>query len=622
MSRRTAPLLALWWLLAAMVSGCSSLPFLNGKDEPAAATAAAEPEVPLYDFDVEAPAPLRRLLLEYLDLSRFRSAPSSDRITGAELDRLAAAAPAQARSLLETEGYFDADVKITQARNDAGLARLTMTVVPGPRVVVKSVAIDSAAPLAPRQATREEPWSDRLERIRQNWLLQPGQPFQQSTWSSAKNASLGSLRGDGYPTAQWQSTLARIDAVAQAADLSLTFQPGPLFRLGPIRVEGIERYDEDAVRRLAAFPPGTEYSEKLLLDYQERIVRSGLFEGASVEVDLAGPPEAAPVNVKVKELTQHQATFGVGFSADTGPRVSVEHTDRKVFGLPWIARSTVSFGPGLKTIGSELTSYVREDLWHNLAAAHLEQLNAADETRNSWAARVGRSKNTTEFERLYYAELSHAKVQSAPLTTSSDAVAVHYHWLHRELDNVLLPTRGTTLSVQGGVGYGSGSRARSDRPGEERSRGPFARVYSRLNAYRPAGSWFLNARVEAGEVFVSNPISVPDPILFRAGGENSIRGYAYRSIGPTVNGAVVGGRVLLTGSIEAERPFLSRLPSLLGAVFVDAGHAADRWSELRPVLGYGVGLHYRSPVGPLRLDLAYGQDVRRLRLHLSVGVVF
>jgi translocation and assembly module TamA len=123
-------------------------------------------------------------------------------------------------------------------------------------------------------------------------------------------------------------------------------------------------------------------------------------------------------------------------------------------------------------------------------------------------------------------------------------------------------------------------------------------------------------------VFVNNPIAVPDTILFRAGGENSVRGYGYRTLGPTVNGAVVGGRVLLTGSIEAERPILQRLPALLGAVFVDAGNAADRWGDLRPVLGYGVGLHYRSPVGPLRLDLAYGQDVRRLRLHLSVGVRF
>ena len=105
---------------------------------------------------------------------------------------------------------------------------------------------------------------------------------------------------------------------------------------------------------------------------------------------------------------------------------------------------------------------------------------------------------------------------------------------------------------------------------------------------------------------------MPDTILFRAGGDDSVRGYDYRTLGPTVNGAVVGGRVLLDrqrrGRACADS---SALPALLGAVFVDAGNAADRWNELHPVFGYGVGVHYRSPVGPLRLDVAYGEDVRR-----------
>ena len=103
---------------------------------------------------------------------------------------------------------------------------------------------------------------------------------------------------------------------------------------------------------------------------------------------------------------------------------------------------------------------------------------------------------------------------------------------------------------------------------------------------------------------------------------NEIERYGYRTLGPTVNGAVVGGRVLATASIEAEHALTARLPALLGALFVDAGNAADRWNEMRPVVGVGAGLHYRSPVGPLRLDLAYGTDERRFRLHLSVGVTF
>jgi translocation and assembly module TamA len=106
---------------------------------------------------------------------------------------------------------------------------------------------------------------------------------------------------------------------------------------------------------------------------------------------------------------------------------------------------------------------------------------------------------------------------------------------------------------------------------------------------------------------------VPDTILFRAGGDGSVRGYDYRTLGPTRNGKVVGGQVLVTGSVELEHPLSAKLPALLGAVFVDAGNAADEWRDIRPVFGYGVGVHYRSPIGPLRVDVAYGHDVHECR---------
>ena len=64
------------------------------------------------------------------------------------------------------------------------------------------------------------------------------------------------------------------------------------------------------------------------------------------------------------------------------------------------------------------------------------------------------------------------------------------------------------------------------------------------------------------------------------------------------------------------------MPQLFGAIFVDGGNAADDWRGWHPVFGYGVGAHYRSPVGPLRLDVAYGQNIRQVRFHLSVGINF
>jgi translocation and assembly module TamA len=377
------------------------------------------------------------------------------------------------------------------------------------------------------------------------------------------------------------------------------------------------------VRNLSTFRPGDIYDDKLLLDYQERLVKFGLFEGASVELDATGPPDAAPVVVKVKEQSQHQATFGIGYSANTGGRVSLEHWNRKVFNLPWVAHTTLAYGSELKSIGTEFTAYPDANLWRHLAAANYEELKAADETRYSWAVRAGRSKDTNRFERLYYLEASHAKVtNSKQLSSSAEAVSGNYHWLKRDLDDILAPTRGYALALQGGLGYGRGEETRSDVPGTERAKGPFVRAYGRYTWFRPFGRWFANARVEAGEVFVKNRISVPDTTLFRAGGDGSVRGYDYRTLGPIRNNAVVGGQVLLTGSVELEHPISKRLPALLGAVFVDAGDAEDRWGEIRPVFGYGVGVHYRSPIGPLRLDFAYGEAVKDWRLHISVGITF
>ena len=616
-------------MLLLALGGCANLPFFGDRDDAAKAAAAAnadEGKVALYEFDVVAAAPLKQLLLDNLDLPRFQKAPKSDAISGPELGRLVAAAPAQAKSLLETEGYFDAEVSVAQTAGAGagGIPRIVMTIAPGPRVTIGSVTIDAQTPLALRTPTRDERRTDRLQRMREDWSLKPGQPFRQSAWSSAKTAALGELRADGYPKADWQSTKARIDATAESAALELSVEGGALYRLGPTRVEGIQRYDEASVRRMSTFRLGDVYSEKALLDYQERLLKVGLFEGASVEVDVeTGPPEAAPVIVKLKELPRQQATFGVGFSANTGPRISVDHYDRKVFGWPYIAHSTLVFGPSLKSIGTELNSYPFEDLKRNLFAVNIEQLKASDETRNSATLRAGRSQDTGDYRRLYFGEFSHTQLSNAQLQTTGSAAAGHYQWLRRRVDNVLLPTTGTVLALQGAVGYGAGTETRSDLPGqEEKAKGPFFRTYARLNAFKPLGPWALNGRLEVGQVFVGNRIGVPDLLLFRAGGDNSVRGYGYRTLGPTVNGAVVGGRVTLAGSVEAEHPIVRSIPALLGAVFVDAGDAADKWGELKPVFGYGAGVHFRSPVGLLRLDLAYGQAVRQVRLHLSVGVQF
>ena len=102
-------------------------------------------------------------------------------------------------------------------------------------------------------------------------------------------------------------------------------------------------------------------------------------------------------------------------------------------------------------------------------------------------------------------------------------------------------------------------------------------------------------------------------------GARSIRGYGSQSLGVQLGEATVGGRFLLTSSVEYQH-LIDRDVAI--AVFYDWGNAADSRARLDPVAGYGIGVRWRTPVGPLNVDFAWGEAVRDWKLHVSIGVVF
>ncbi|KAK6022371.1 hypothetical protein OSTOST_11934, partial [Ostertagia ostertagi] len=158
------------------------------------------------------------------------------------------------------------------------------------------------------------------------------------------------------------------------------------------------------------------------------------------------------------------------------------------------------------------------------------------------------------------------------------AVSLNQQWIRRRLDSSLLPTDGHQALALVGLGYARG--------GGTDSSGPFGRMQFKLGAYRPIGGWYASARAEVAQVVAAERVGVPEKLLFLAGGDESVRGYAYRSLGPVQNGLTVGGRVMATGSLEIARPFTMSLPSLWGAAFIDAGNAASRWTDYRPVVAW------------------------------------
>ena len=568
--------------------------------------------------EVVAPAPLQALLQQHLDVVRLAEVARGESISDSELTRLLEAAPAQVTALSRTEGYFSPTLRVQRLPPAAEGApqRVRLEVDPGPRAVVSQVRIDVQGRLADEVAAGDPRATQLVQSLRAGFALKPGLAFRNEVWVDAKGAALARLRAAGHAAAQWSTSAADVDVERASVMLTLVADAGPLFRSGDFEVEGTTLHGRQTVTALAGFPRGAVLTEAVLLDFQERLQKSGLFDRASVsfEPDPARA-DAVPVRVQVEEAAQHQLVLGLGISANTGPRATVEHIDRRLFGLAARSRNKAEWGRSRQAWDGELSTHADAELYRWITGSTLERLESEVDVVLTQRLRVGRAQDGLRIDRLYFVEADRSSTRTSAATQESLAYTGNFHWSWRDLDSPVLPTEGLTASVQLALGHA--------RDGASGLNGSFSRARGRLEFYRPLGAgWYGQARVEAGSVFAPKGIEVPDGLRFRAGGDDSVRGYAYRSLGPTTGGVVGSGDALLTASVELARPLSAALPQWWGAVFVDAGNAADSLGGLRPVVGSGIGVRWRSPVGPLRLDLAYGEAVRRTRVHFSVGIAF
>ncbi|HET7795466.1 MAG TPA: BamA/TamA family outer membrane protein, partial [Rhizobacter sp.] len=291
------------------------------------------------------------------------------------------------------------------------------------------------------------------------------------------------------------------------------------------------------------------------------------------------------------------------------------------------ARNKLNIGRKERSWEGDLTGDPNENLYRRLLAGGISWVDTDDnQSTFSWHARAGRSLTTERIDRMIYGEYLYTTLTTYATRDANGneiprreqnnrAVSGNYNWTWRQLDSVILPTKGLTTIIQLAGGYAISN---------EKDNGPFSRLYTRNTLYWPLGkSWYSQMRLEFAEVFAKESVGIPDTLLFRAGGDDSVRGYGYRDLHTiSIDGVPAGGSKLVTTSLEIARPVSEKYSSIWWAAFVDAGNVANQWSEFNFALGYGVGMRWRSPVGPLRIDVAYGQQVKKARLHFSVGIAF
>ncbi len=581
---------------------------------------------------VNAPAPLQAFLLTHLDLQRFRSLPDLDRT---ELARLVAQVPADATKLLATLGYMTpavtADMAVSSATNglpDTAIPQVSVTVQPGPLTHVSSVALSFTGDIAQRLDA-----ADQREAIQDAFALQTGQPFTQTDWDAAKNRAMRALTAQRYPAGRISHSLADIDPVTHSAALTLVLESGPALRIGDIVVSGTERYDPLMVQRLvrlAGLTPGSDYDLAHVLDAQRRVADSGYFASVFILVEpgnelpsgSAFGAGVAPVQVKVREIELQKLVLGIGGSTDSGARLSIEHTHHRIPGLRWRAVSGLTVSRNNQSAQTALTSPVDDAGWRWAVSGLVNKQIDESGTTLSQRLRAGQTQDNPTFSRSLFVQYDRARTTLDGVPTEGQAaLSANFAWTLRRLDHVLFPERGYSLGFE----LGSGLTL-------EQSKRPYLRSRVRGLYYLPLAAdktqedpGRLALRAELGAVWARGEVAVPSTELFLTGGDNTVRGYALRSIGvPLVGGGVDPGRVIATGSVEWQRPLVlnNQRSAWENTFFVDAGAVSDKAATLRAKVGLGTGVRYRSPVGPLQLDLAYGVATRRLRLHMTLGFKF
>jgi translocation and assembly module TamA len=581
-----------------------------------------------YTVQIEAPKPLDKLLEENLDLLRWRGNPRLDQN---QLLRLVKAAPEQARTLVATEGYYSA--KISAGLDTSGAAPVARVIVDaGLPVLVGDIdlTLQGFVPSAPGA-----PAFDGAD-LRKSWTLPVGATFRQADWEAAKRGLLRQVMQARYPRAQLADSSATVDPESRRALLRVVLDSGPEVHFGALRIEGVKRYPRAIIENLNQIHPGDIYSEAALQAYQARLQDTGYFSGVDVSADMssvldqdiaaladvqegadqpavAKPPPAPssvtlPLLVRVTENKQKNVSVGLGFSTNTGNRAQLSYDDLNVFGLRM--KSNIVLETRRQAARTDFYFPTTATGFSDSIGAGFERTDINGELLAVSTLAAKRAWGTPLLERSLNIEyLAEVRTPDGQLPVSSKSVPLTYSVTKRALDSLVQPTRGYVVNATLG---GALLPILTD----ER----FVRATTRFITYTPVGTAStLILRGEAGVLASREKVGVPGTYLFRAGGDQSVRGYGYQELGVREGTAITGGRYLLTGSAEYQYWFK---PPYGVAVFYDAGNAADSFKKLAPKSGYGVGARWRSPVGPINVDVAYGHAVQKYRLHFSLGFTF
>jgi translocation and assembly module TamA len=515
-------------------------------------------------------------------------------------------------TLLATEGYFSPTVLFEKDKGNSSLVLMQIEV--GQVTKVRQLDIRFEGELGQAIAAKQAEALQRQAKSQAAWPLAAGSIFRDDDWRNAKNQLVDQLRADRYAAAKLVDSDVVVDADQFGADLRLTVDSGPTFLLGDLHITGLERYPSWLLERFNPPKRGEIFSRARLFEYQRALQNSAYFATVTVNVEPDTAQAAAvPIDVTVTERRSRDIGIGAGYSTNTGLRTELSYRDRNLFEKAWELRSAVRIEQKRQLAYTDIYLPPRASNQLDSFGVLFDRLDVSGLLQTRAAFGVKRTITDGKWERRYGINVSHEKLElDGAASERNQALVASFGVTWRQVDHSFAPRDGQIVQLDTAV---SEKVFISDQS--------FLRLNLKYQHWIPVASKdHILLRAEVGEVFAPNPPGsdgIPEDYLFRTGGSTSVRGFAYQSLGIPHPGGVTGGRVLGVASAEYVHQFNATWGA---ATFVDVGDAARTWRDFQSKQGLGVGARYQTPAGPIALDLAYGRQVRKLRLDFSISVAF
>lgn len=516
--------------------------------------------------------------------------------------RLFVDAETEIREALEVVGFYDVEIE-RQLEMGETCWQASFNISLGQPVVLRNVSIKIDTGNGQDEA---------LDRIIRECALNAGDVLQHSKHDACRRSIKRAAENRGYFAAKF--TERRIDVYPDdfVADITLHFKTGPRYVFGEVTFEQ-EVLDPDLIRRFVIVTPGEPYDAQRVRRMQRNIVGSAYFDQVIFTRNPRGEPYFdVPITIELTPGKKFQYNAGIGFATDVGPKLRFGVLNRRTNSDGHQTEFEINLSKVISDIGVTYRIPLdRPKDWFTIDTEYKVEDNDSFSS-DLFIAGVQRiSERKNDWMRTFFLDLRLENYEAGSFDDGYSRLltpGVGYAFVEEDFPPRPLEGHRSNVQTRGAVeGLISDST--------------FLQLYG--NTKWVFGLWSggrLLTRAEVGATLIDRLRTLPASVRFFAGGDVSVRGYAYNSLGPTDPlGAVVGGENLLVGSIEVDQLVADNWAV---AAFIDSGNAYNDYDDFNAATGVGAGIRWISPLGPIRFDVAIPLEEGApddYRIHITLG---